>query len=245
MTASFPYRIGRNRFGDYCIPNESAHRPAARRLLHGGVWEPGTIELMARHAAMGDVVHAGAYFGDFLPGIGCALARGRVLWAFEPNPINYQAALVTAQLNRLRRVRLLQAALGQSEAALEMRVSNGRRPLGGASRVVRPSQSASEATTIQVSSVALDDFLPRRRKVSLIQLDVEGFETEALTGGLETIRAWKPTLILEHLPRPKILDALQAMGYRIIGRCHANAVLEVTASGQVQEPTWKCSELQG
>lgn len=234
VTAEFPYRIGRNRFGDYCIPNESSHRPAAQRVLHGGIWEPGTIELMAQHAAMGDIVHAGAYFGDFLPAIGRALGRRRILWAFEPNPINHQAALITCRLNRLRRVRLIQAALGPSEEALEMRVSNGRRPLGGASRVVRPSQGNLGATTIQVRSAALDDVIPRRRKVSLIQLDVEGFETEALAGGLETIHAWRPILILEHLPREDILNVLRATGYRIVGRCHSNRILKAAAFSELE-----------
>lgn len=75
-----------NAFGRYCVPKSSQHRPASQEVLRGRVWERETIEFMRRHALDRDVVHAGMFFGDFLPGLAPALAPGRKIFAFEPNP---------------------------------------------------------------------------------------------------------------------------------------------------------------
>jgi hypothetical protein len=77
--------IAYNAMGAYCLPTASIHRPAAQRVMAGEVWEPKTIELVCRNLGAGDAIHAGTYFGDFLPAFSRACAPGAVVWAFEPN----------------------------------------------------------------------------------------------------------------------------------------------------------------
>jgi hypothetical protein len=62
------YAIARNYHGQYCVPLASRHSPAARMVLAGDIREAATIDVL-RAAAPGDIVHAGAYFGDFLPAL--------------------------------------------------------------------------------------------------------------------------------------------------------------------------------
>src|SRR5438477_11756587 len=83
-------QIAYNEFGGFCVPTSSLHRPAARKILAGQVHEPQTIAFVAAHGEHGDIVHAGAYFGDFLPGLSRACAPAYRIWAFEPNHANYR-----------------------------------------------------------------------------------------------------------------------------------------------------------
>jgi hypothetical protein len=63
------------------------------------------------------------------------------------------------------------------------------------------------------------------RHVSIIQLDVEGFEQPALMGAMETIKRCKPILILENCPEPDWLaENILSLGYRISGNLHKNTV---------------------
>jgi hypothetical protein len=59
-----------NSFGRYCVPKSSQHRPAPQDVLRGRVWELNTINFMRNHVVGRDIVHAGMFFGDFLPGLG-------------------------------------------------------------------------------------------------------------------------------------------------------------------------------
>ena len=97
--------IAYNQHGAYCIPNASITRPVPQALIRGKVWEGATIELIARHAGEGDLVHAGTYFGDFLPALAAAVAPGAMIWAFEPHAENFRCSEVTLLLNGIRNVR--------------------------------------------------------------------------------------------------------------------------------------------
>ena len=62
-------KISYNKYGGYCVPLSSHYRPAAKTVLSKKVYEPDTIEYMLKNCKSGDVVHAGTYFGDFLPAL--------------------------------------------------------------------------------------------------------------------------------------------------------------------------------
>lgn len=187
--------IASNEYGSYCVPQASLHRPASQAILHGDVWEPDTIEFMQKNCGNGDIIHAGTYFGDFLPGLSSDLGDGALIWAFEPNKENYRCARITMELNALdENVRLTHAALGPTDGAAMFSVFDGNgRPLGGASHV-------NDHGTESVKQIALDSVIPAGRRVTILQLDVEGYEEMALRGAEKLIRRDKPMLILETVP---------------------------------------------
>ena len=219
--------IAYNKFGGYCVPSSSCHRPAARKILLGEVYEPGTIEYMSVNCGGGDIVHAGAYFGDFLPALSNACGPDAKLWAFEPNPENYRCASITASINGLRNVELIRAGLGAERGRCKMAVADEQgRALGGASRILGPYGASDRVRCASVEIVKLDDIVPPTRRVAILQLDVEGFEQTALCGAKEVVRRSRPILILEHLPEEKWLAAeILRLGYRIAGSIHGNTVL--------------------
>lgn len=215
-----------NRHGVYCLPRSSMHRPASKATLAGDVWEPDTIELLRAADSGGDIVHAGSFFGDFLPALARSRQPGALVWAFEPNRENHRCAQVTTILNDLSNVVLAHAALGAGGGAVRLVTTDpAGRSLGGGSHVVGE-RSATMQATEEVALVAIDDVVGADRPVAVIQLDVEGFERQALEGALATIERCRPLLVLENLPDEVWVEAhLAQLGYRLDGRVHDNTVL--------------------
>jgi FkbM family methyltransferase len=174
----------------------------------------------------GSVIHAGAYFGDFLPGIAKGCFPGSKVWAFEPNLENFRCAKITVELNELPNVELYSVGLGETrcEGSLLVSGANGQ-SLGGGCRVIKEPDAA-RVSTATIQLVPADEIIPIERKISVIHLDIEGYEKHALAGALGIIRFWKPLLILETLPNEKWLaDNLFGLGYRIEEKVNENTVL--------------------
>ena len=215
--------IAANRYGRYCVPASSQHRPAARAILGGDIWEPGTIDFLASHCGDGDIVHAGTYFGDFLPALAVAVAPAARIWAFEPCGENFRCAQITLELNGIHNVSLAHAALGAGAGtALLYTGPTGKLPLGGMSTIRSAREPGKDYE--EVPLVAIDSAIPQDRYVSIIQLDVEHYEEQALAGALSTIRRCLPLLVLERLPvnRTWFRENVVALGYRKTGRVDMN-----------------------
>jgi FkbM family methyltransferase len=220
--------VADNCYGAYCVPLSSKHRPAAHTVLSGDVYEPQTIEFMRSHCANGDIVHAGTYFGDFLPGLAPA-CQGTV-WAFEPNRENYRCAQITLLLNDINNVELRRAGLGATNQEMPLLTADADGlPRGGSSQIVSD-QTPPAGQIEMVPMVCIDDAIGSDRQVSIIQLDVEGHEQQALSGALQTITRCLPVLIIEILADSTLLSTdwfkknILPLGYRMTGMIHGNMV---------------------
>lgn len=214
--------VPQNEYGKYKLPTGVEKRPAAKAVLSGQVFEPDTIAFMRKHAGDGDVIHAGTFFGDFLPGLSGGMAKEAKIWAFEPNPGNFEAARETIALNGLTNVTLNNAALSNRDDALLFKThgSNGT-PLGGLSHI-----AVQEGPGVQkVQAMMLDYTVPLDRKVSILQLDVEGHEKQALRGAYHIIHRWQPILILEYFSQAQwISRTFRSLNYKPVGQLHSNYV---------------------
>jgi FkbM family methyltransferase len=212
--------ISYNNYGAYCVPVSGTHRPAAQAVLSGRVWEARTLEFMTSRCKDGDIAHAGTFFGDFLPALAAALADGAKVWAFEPNPESYRCAAITIELNALTGVELVNAGLGEqsSSRVLVTRDFDGA-SLGGGSQVAPgPGDhwKVRGSHTVPIRIVTIDDVVPQYRPISVIQLDVEGYEQRALTGALRTIQRHRPIVIVESMPEDDWMsEHLRPLGYRV------------------------------
>ena len=213
--------IGYNQYGGYCVPISSKHRPAASKILSGEIHEPNTIEFMTANCSDGDIVHAGTFFGDFLPALSQSLSPGAKIWAFEPNPENYRCAQITTYINGLTNIELANAGLGERNEALSMVTTDDRgRALGGGSRLIGKNGEATVGLIETVQMVTVDEQLEIDRKVSIIQLDIEGHEKQALSGAIKTIRRHLPIIILEDWAESDLIysewfsENILELGYR-------------------------------
>lgn len=170
-----------NKYGTYIIPEEISYTYTAQTIINGDVHEPSTIEFI--QSVGGNVIHAGAGFGDFLP----ALKNCNRVFTFEPNPLMYQCTLQTIVLNNLNNVSLYKQALGERNCKSSLKnIDESGLEMGPRSEI---------GEGIRIDMIKLDDFLVE--KIDLIHLDLEGYEFEALKGAKELIEKNKPIIVLE------------------------------------------------
>lgn len=217
-----PQVLYRNEYGQYSVPDGLDHRPAVRLVKAGQVYEPQTIQFMRDHAGTGDIIHAGTFFGDFLPGLSGAMASDARIWAFEPNPDSHAHAARTIAMNGLANVTLTHAAVSNTDGVIRFQTRDAQgNPLGGHSRFVTADGPGVES----VPSIRLDNVVPEDRQVSILQLDVEGHERAALEGAMEIITRCRPILILEEFRYKRWIKAkLGHLGYELRQKVHANRV---------------------
>jgi FkbM family methyltransferase len=210
--------LARNEYGVYCVPADS-RGDAPRTVRRGRVWEADTLRLL--RTIDGDVVHAGAFFGDFLPAL--ATSRSATVWAFEPNLLNYRCANVTVYLNGLENVILIRAGLfDQPGEAFVTNSSRAWAPSGGVSRLVFDEAFSDSREAVPLTTI--DETIPEDRPVGAVHLDIEGYEQRALAGALRTIERWRPVLVVESVPPADWIEQ-NLPGYRAAGRVDLNTVL--------------------
>lgn len=202
-TFSVEYRkLDINKFS-YFVPAYAEHRPAAKRLLQGKLYEPQTHRLIRSifKAVEGSMVHAGTFFGDMIPSFSRAVSG--TLWCFEPVIENYILANLSVSKNRLKNVFLMNAAL--SEKVGMVRINSG-----AAGTQHRGGGSFVDKQGTPVPSVPIDHFTYDR--LIVIQLDVEGHELPVLKGAVQTIRQFKPLIMIED-NRKHCTPFLESEGY--------------------------------
>jgi len=114
--------------------------------------------------------------------------RCRQVVAYEPLPENLEVLYKNIELNDIRNVTVREVAVGSR---------NGKAYLTRAyaqSKIV----DSPKSNTIEVEMVTLDDDLKHYEKISLIKVDVEGYELEVLKGAMRITREHKPIWVIEH-----------------------------------------------
>lgn len=176
--------VGKNKYGIYPIPEEIEYTYTAKTILEGGVHEDTTIEYI--QSVGGNIVHAGTGFGDFLP----ALKNCNTIWAFEPNVLMYKCAEDVISLNKLTNVQLHPYALGNFNGI-------GRLKTVDENGLEMGPRSEMNDEGYEVNVVKLDSIIDEHVIISLIHLDLEGYEIDALVGAKEIIKRDKPIIVLE------------------------------------------------
>lgn len=105
------------------------------------------------------------------------------VWAFEPEALNFYCLVQNAQRENVIK---MQAALGSKNSTIAM-VRHDMTNVG--------MHTVSDSVIGSIPLITIDSLnLPY---CSLIQLDVEGYEIEALRGGLRTIDKYRPIVAAE------------------------------------------------
>jgi FkbM family methyltransferase len=191
-----------------------------REIAATGSYEPYVSRHLFSHVQQGDVfVDVGANLGALsLPVAKLVGTNGRVL-AFEASQRNANLLMKNAIVNKLTNVEVFPVGLSDRNGAvisnILLRTSN--KPL-----IDLPSSQLQNGMEV-IPVVKLDAFLDRDCKVSIIKIDVEGFEYKVMRGALETISKWQPKIYLEYsdafqrsgsgVPGARLLELLVDLGY--------------------------------
>jgi len=152
-------------------------------LLFGNGYEVQTTRLFKSLLTEdANVVDVGAHIGYYTI-IAANKSKSGKVWAFEPEPNNYEALVENIKLNKAVNVKTFQKAVGKE---------NGRSPLfvpgtfSGECSLVHKSNRPNKVVDVEV--VALDSILAGE-KIDIIKIDVEGGEIGVLLGAKELIRS--------------------------------------------------------
>jgi FkbM family methyltransferase len=173
------------------------------------------IRQLHRWVQPGDLVlDVGAHYGSYtLCLAGLVGAQGHVL-AVEPAAHARSVLRRNTLINQLHQVQIVPAAAGAESARANLHLHDDRSRAS-----LQPGGQQSDAESVEV--IRLDDLVPRAPRVSLIKMDIEGYEAQALRGATEILTRDQPIVIFELLDigssgaTHTAWDLLRRHGYRM------------------------------
>jgi FkbM family methyltransferase len=140
------------------------------------------------------------------------------VYCFEPVPFLFERLSVNVSLNNFSNIQLVKKALTDGKEELFYST-----PAAGNSGGTFLSTMTNAAGAVE--SITLDDFVRQNgiTQINLVKIDVEGFELKVLKGAAESIKKFKPVLIIEvddeHLKRSgssaaELVSFLSELQYR-------------------------------
>lgn len=206
----------------YYLPAGLPQDKIERFRQHGT--EPDLIPLLEEILARkpGDVITAGTFVGGLLPTY-TRLARWVWAWDCVQEHVHCTGRMLTR--NGIRNCTLRLAALGDELGTVEVTTGCEGAPwLGGESSIVEQGKPVSDLLDLEgyalrtqtVEQTTIDTHIDQYGAVSLIQLDLEGYELAAIVGARDTILKHRPVLILEDR-QALTHQLLTTWGYRFQG----------------------------
>lgn len=193
------------------LASELRLRSMRRDPAHRPLWEclkriqPGTT-----------VLDVGASVGHYSLAFSHAVGReGRVL-ALEPNPTEFAVLRHTTWRSRVEPLNIA-ASDSDRTAVLHLPIDDEGHDLGplGSLESRASADHGGAVREVEVACRRLDDLVPVDAKVSLIKVDVEGHEANALHGASGLLERARPVVVCEieqrHLPQSSVADVVALM----------------------------------
>ncbi len=161
------------------------------------------LEFLLRQVRPGDVVvDVGANVGLYTVFLAHAVGPSGHVYAFEPEPRNFDLLCQNVALNRLNQVTTVNRAVSDRTGKAVLHLSKTH----GALHRMHPSRLCRQ--TVEVDCVRLDDFFndPRQR-VNLVKLDIEGHEYHALRGMQRVLSACPQLGVFMEFGAPWLAEA--------------------------------------
>ena len=196
------YTVKENKYGKLILPKIGSGL-CHRYLSEGKVWEQGTIDFIINNSNGYSVISAGTYIGDFLIAIH---KYCKTVYCFECDPEQLYLTRENIDMNNINNCILSDKAIGDKNTTLRLKVSgegwcgdwsDGDAMLGEKSFITKADDIIN---SIEVESVTLDSYFKNNNyedKISIIQLDIEGYEINALVGAKDIIHKNKPIIVIE------------------------------------------------
>lgn len=170
-------------------------------MTHCEEFEPEVLRALTRSIKPGAVVlDIGANIGYFTEHMSRLVGASGSVHAFEPDPKNFSALQKAASSFEHQNVVLHPSAVGKEQGQATLHLSDFS---SGMHRLYE-SQCCGTAT-VMVEVCRLDSLF-KPGEVSVLKMDVEGYEPYVIEGALELIREQPITIVAEHCP-PSIVEA--------------------------------------
>lgn len=187
------------------------------RIYYAGDYEPETMRAIAKQAEIGStVIDVGANIGLVSLWLSkCVGPSGKVI-AIDPSAWAIGRLKHNVELNALRNVEPIVAAVGDTAGETDMQIINGYRV-----------DDVSTHSQAHVDLVTIDDIVAERgiTNLSLIKVDTDGFEVGVFRGAMKTLADLRPNLVFEMGPdhlrkagssREELVALLEDAGYEFL-----------------------------
>ena len=194
----------------------------SRQIYIAGCIDPNEFAFLDRFLEPGmTFLDAGANEGIYSVFASRRLGAEGTVWAFDPSPREVSRLVRNLELNNLQ-VRVFPVALADQTGQAEMLVAGyGHEGLNTVGQFFNEVEGSTKEL-IQVTT--LDDIVKENplARLDVIKIDVEGAELKLLKGASETLRRYRPLLLLEVADRTlrqqgssreQLLDYLRTLDY--------------------------------
>lgn len=187
--------------------------------LYFGFKEIAKEKLFQLHSQPLSIIDVGANIGE----VSLSFARkypNASVYGFEPHPTTFEKLKSNQSLNAFKNLQLLNLGLGaqKGEVFFEERMSGNP----GMNRVT----SDPEKSARQIQITTLDSFIEKNQvtTISIIKIDVEGYEHEVLKGAVQLLTNYRPALFIElddsnlkeqGSSAPDLIQFIESLGYLI------------------------------
>jgi FkbM family methyltransferase len=147
-------------------------------------------DMLPRGIPLKYVVDVGANIGMWSVGI-TLIRQPELVIAFEPLPDIYQQ--LAANTRSFANIRTVNAAVGAAAGKVKLNRETQSEfssvlPLHQSARAIHGLPSSETSHQVEVTLVTLDEALADLPEVSLLKLDVQGYESEVLKGAAKTLQ---------------------------------------------------------
>jgi FkbM family methyltransferase len=182
-----------------------------------GSWEPEAVDAISRLVRPGmTVMDIGAHGGFYVLLLSKLVGSNGKVIAFEPLPANFRVLKENVAINALQNVVTEPFAVSDHSGELALEV-----PGPESSLLAGPVEEMDGHGTAYVRSVSLNDYFGREPvRLDFIKIDVEGAESDVLTGARQLLDRHHPSMMIElhGVGRPEehpVAVYLQQAGYTI------------------------------
>lgn len=157
--------------------------------IYRGLWERGVTNIFKKYIRKNDIViDVGANIGYYtLLSAKIVGDNGRV-YAFEPSQKVYKKLKYNISLNNFKNI--ITECLGVSDKENKERLC-----LQSSYKI----HEESKIENTEIDMITLDSYIKRKKinKVDFIKIDTDGFDFAILKGAINTIKKFRPTIIVE------------------------------------------------
>lgn len=177
-------------------------------LAVNNVYSEFEMDVIRNRIKKGDsVLDIGAHIGYFTLIFAESVGNDGKVFAFEPEPTNFELLKKNVKINNYHNIVLEQKAVSDRNGRCELFV--GQRS-SGANRIYEPKKTRTqEFKLILVDSIKLDDYFKDKSigKIDFIKMDVEGAELLALYGMRNILKENPDIVIITEFLKNSIEDA--------------------------------------
>ena len=143
-------------------------------------------------------IDIGANGADWTLSLSEIVGKEGMVIGFEPHPYFYLATKYAILFSFKKNIKIFELALGSENKAGNLLTKSNKKNLNYRSKISERKINDNISKTSNIEIKKLDSYIDYfKEKISILKIDVEGYEFEVIKGALATINRFHPIIIYE------------------------------------------------